>query len=93
MILLLVVAAWMLTVSLVAGLCVAARAGDTQLARRPTPAGRGRVAHGSAPAARGRVASALWQPDGRLNIGARANKRSARPEAAVALHSRRGVAA
>jgi hypothetical protein len=41
MILLLVVAAWMLTVSLVAGLCVAARAGDTQLAHKATPAGQG----------------------------------------------------
>jgi hypothetical protein len=41
MILLLAVAAWMLTVSLVAGLCVAARAGDTQLARSSTPARQG----------------------------------------------------
>jgi hypothetical protein len=41
MILLLAVAAWMLTVSLVIGLCVAARAGDTQLAHTSTQPGKG----------------------------------------------------
>ncbi|MGO9763845.1 MAG: hypothetical protein ACLP1Q_21545 [Solirubrobacteraceae bacterium] len=80
MILLLAVAAWMLTMSLVAGLCAAARAGDTQLV------------HASAPAGRGRMTPAQREPAGRLDIAARANPRSAKPDAAVALQ-RRGVAA
>lgn len=80
MILMLVLAAWMLTVSLVAGLCVAARAGDTQLT------------HATVPVGQGRIAPAPWDQLGRLDDAARANPRSAKPEAAVALHSR-GVAA
>jgi hypothetical protein len=81
MIPLLVIVAWMLTTSLVAGLCVVARAGDTQ-----------QLVHASAPAGQGRVTPAPWESATGLKIAARANPRSARPEALVALHGR-GVAA
>jgi hypothetical protein len=80
MILLLVVAAWILVLSLVAGLCVAARAGDlAQLAHAPGPAGRERT-------------ESAWEPAEHLEIAARANSRAARQEWAASLRSG-GVAA
>ncbi|MGP0100387.1 MAG: hypothetical protein ACLPUT_02050 [Solirubrobacteraceae bacterium] len=81
MILLLVIAAWILVVSMVAGLCAAARTGDIA-----------QLAHASAPIGWGE--SPAWEPVEHLEISARANLRpvrSAEPGAAL-LHSD-GVAA
>jgi hypothetical protein len=80
MILLLVVAAWILVLSLLAGLCAVARAGDlAQLAHAPGPAGRERT-------------ESPWEQSEHLEIAARANSRSARQEWVASLH-RDGVAA
>ena len=73
MILLLVIAAWVLVLPLVAGLCAAARAGDlAQLDHASAPIG-----WGEAPA---------WEPVEHLEISARANLRpvgSAEPGASL----------
>jgi hypothetical protein len=81
MILLLVIAAWILVLSLVTGLCAAARAGDlAQLA--------------TAPAGRGRREVALWEPLEHLEISARANARPVRSaESGPSLLHGDGVAA
>jgi hypothetical protein len=83
MILLLVIAAWILVLSVVAGLCAAARAGDlTQLAQASTSAGWAR--YGSP--ARG--------PLEYLEISARANHRPVRTaESGASLLHGDGVAA
>jgi hypothetical protein len=83
MILLFVIAAWILVLSVVAGLCAAARAGDlTQLAQASTPAGWG----GYGATARG--------PLEHLEISARANLRPVRTaESGASLLHGDGVAA
>jgi hypothetical protein len=83
MILLLVIAAWILALSLVVGLCAAARAGDlAQL----TPAS---VSSGWA-----RVRSLAWEPAEHREILAHADGRPARPpESGVPYVRSGGVAA
>ncbi len=82
MILLPVVAAWVLVLSLVAGLCVAARAGDlAQLAYTP------------APAVRGRLDSPVWEPAEQAEVAVHANHFSVRREPVASLRSGDGVAA
>lgn len=83
MILLIVIAAWILVLSVVAGLCVTARAGDlTQLAQASAPAGWGRSG------------SDTREPLEHLEISARANLRPVRTaESGSSLLRRDGVAA
>jgi hypothetical protein len=83
MILLLVIAAWILVLSVVAALCATARVGDlTQLA------------HASAPAGRGDAGANARQPRERVEISARANLRPVRTaESAASLRRSEGVAA
>jgi hypothetical protein len=84
MILLLVIAAWILVLSLVTGLCAVARAGDSA---QPT--------HAPASAGWGRVQSLAWEPAEHLEIAApRADVRPARPaESGASLLRSGGVAA
>jgi len=64
MTLLLSVVTWLLVLSLVAGLCVAARTGDiAQLGHEPGPVGQGRTA------------SPLWVPVEQAEIAAHTNLR------------------
>ncbi len=80
MILLLVIAAWILVLSVVAGLCAAARAGD--LTQASTPAGWGR---------RGSTGREALEP---LEISASTNLRPVRTaESSASLLRRDGVAA
>ncbi len=83
MILLLVIAAWILVLSLVAGLCAAARVGDNaQLARA------------SATGARRRAESPAWEPLEHLEIAAHTPLRPVRPaESSASLLHSDGVAA
>jgi hypothetical protein len=83
MILLIVIAAWIFVISVVAGLCAAARVGDLT-----------QVAHASANSGRGRAESPAWEPLEHLEIGARAPLRPVRPaESGASLLRRDGVAA
>jgi hypothetical protein len=80
MIFLIAVAAWIFALSLVAGLCAAARKGDST-----------RLAPEVAPIARGR---SMWEPGERAEIGVRPGVRAGRPaEAGVPAAQRDGVAA
>jgi hypothetical protein len=81
MILVLAVAAWIFVISLVAGLCVAARAGDlAQLA--------------PAPRRRGHREPTEWEPFERVEIIAQANAQPVRsPESGAPLLHGDGVAA
>jgi hypothetical protein len=83
MILLLVIAAWILVLSLVAGLCGAARVGDLA-----------QVAHSPAASGWARTEPPKWEPLEHREISAHANLRPARPaeQGASLLHSD-GVAA
>jgi len=80
MILLLIIASWTVVLSLVAGLCVAARVGDLE---RPT-----RV---YAPVRPGQAEPLAWEPTDDAEISARANAQPVERDA-VLLRSR-GVAA
>jgi hypothetical protein len=83
MILLLAIAAWILALSLVMGLCAAARTGDiAQLTRAPASSGWGRVR------------PLAWEPAEHREILAHADVRTARPaESGVPLVRSGGVAA
>jgi|GEM_PF-2371143 hypothetical protein len=83
MILLLVIAAWILVLSLVAGLCGAARMGDLAQLAHPSAAGGWASAE-----------PATWEPLVHLEISARASVRPVRTseQGAPLLHSD-GVAA
>jgi hypothetical protein len=83
MILLLVIAAWILALSLVTGLCAAARRGDlAQLTRAPTSTRWGRVR------------PLAWEQAEHREILAHADVRPARPaESGVPLARSGGVAA
>ncbi|MGD0452030.1 MAG: hypothetical protein ABSB69_00395 [Solirubrobacteraceae bacterium] len=83
MIPLLVIAVWILVLSLVTGLCAAARAGD--LAQLVTaPAGRGR----------GETTTTLWEQFEHAEISARASARPTRsPESGASRLRGDGVAA
>jgi hypothetical protein len=83
MTLLLIVAAWMFVVSLVAGICMAARAGDL-----------GSLAQRSADAGDQDLPTLVWDQADGLEISARSNIGRARPaEPGVAALPRGGIAA
>jgi len=83
MILLLVIAAWVLVLSLIVGLCAAARVGDLA-----------QLAHASATGGRGRTESPAWEPFEHMDIAARAPLRPARrAESGASLLHSDGVAA
>jgi hypothetical protein len=83
MIVLLLIAAWIVVLSLVMGLCAAARVGDVA-----------QLTHASAPAGRVHAEPAAWESSGHLEIAVRANVRPVRPaESGAALVHSDGVAA
>lgn len=83
MILLLVIASWILVLSLVTGLCAAARAGDFA-----------QLTHASAAAGWGAAEPLAWETAEHLEIAARANVRLVRPAGTgAALVRNGGVAA
>jgi hypothetical protein len=83
MILLLVIPAWILVLSMVAGLCVAARAGDQRQLAQPPGSSGWRRASGT-----------TREPHEHLAITARANRRPARvSESGASLRRNDGVAA
>ncbi len=83
MILLLVIAAWILAVPLVAGLCAAARAGDLV-----------QLEHASAPTGWGRVPLPAWEPVEHFEMAAHARLCPMRPpEPGASLPHSDGVAA
>jgi hypothetical protein len=81
MIFLLIIVAWIVVMSLVTGLCVAARVGDVELLTR---------ARASQP---GQAQSLAWEPAQHVEVSARAGARSARAEADSSLFQSGGVAA
>jgi hypothetical protein len=83
MIVLLIIAAWIVVMSLVAGLCAAARVGDVGLLTRA-----------SAPTGVGQAPPLAWEPSQHVEISARANVRAGRsPEGDAPLLRSGGVAA
>ncbi len=82
-ILLLIIAAWIVVSSLVAGLCVAARVGDVELLTRAC-----------APAGAGQAKPLAWEPAQHGDISVRATVRAGRsPEADAPLLQSGGLAA
>lgn len=82
-ILLLIIAAWIVLCSLVAGLCVAARVGDVELFTRAC-----------APRAAGQAQPLPWEPSQHVEISVRANTRAVRSaQADASLLQNGGVAA
>jgi hypothetical protein len=83
MILLLVIPAWILVLSMVAGLCAAARAGDQRQLAQPAGSSGWR-----------RASAVMREPHEHLGISARANRRSVRvSESGASLRHGDGVAA
>jgi hypothetical protein len=82
-ILLLIIAAWIVVLSVIAGLCMAARVGDVELLTRA-----------GVPAGAGRGQSLSWEPVQHVEISLRAGTRTTRSaEADASLLQSDGVAA
>ncbi|HEY4812306.1 MAG TPA: hypothetical protein VIH71_14725 [Solirubrobacteraceae bacterium] len=79
---LLIIAAWIVVFSLVAGLCAAARVGDVELFTRACT-----------PAVSGSAEARVWAPEQPLEISVRANVRGRPAEADAGLLQSGGVAA